>query len=151
MRKSKRQTTQAEALSILENGEYGIMSTVDPADNEPYGVPLNFCLVNNTIYFHCAAEGRKIDLMKANPKVSFCVVGQTEIDPEEFTTKFESSIVKGLACEVFEDEKQIALEGIIKKYSTEFISEGVDYIKRVGPQTTVYKITIESITGKASR
>ncbi len=151
MRKNKRQTTQVEALSILENGEYGIMSIVDLIDNEPYGVPLNFCLVNDTIYFHCAAEGRKIDLMKANPKVSFCVVGKTEIEPEGFTTKFESSIVKGIASEVFEGEKQIALEGLIKKYSTEFISEGVDYIKRVGPQTTVYKITIESIIGKASR
>ncbi len=151
MRKSKKQTTQAEALSILENGEYGIMSVVDPAENEPYGVPLNFCFVNDAIYFHCAAEGRKIDLMKANPKVSFCVVGKTEIEPEEFTTKFESSIVNGRASEAFEDEKQIALESLIKKYSSEFVSEGIDYIKRVGPQTTVYKITIESITGKASR
>lgn len=150
MRKSKKQTTQAEALSILENGEYGIMSIVNPSDNEPYGVPLNFCLANDSIYFHCAGEGKKIDILKANPKVSFCVVGKTEIEPEEFTSKFESSIVKGLASEVFEDEKQIALEGLIKKYSSEFVSEGTDYIKRVGPQTTVYKITIETITGKAS-
>lgn len=151
MRKSKRQTSQAEALSILENSEYGIMSIVDPADNEPYGVPLNFCLISDAIYFHCAGEGKKIEIMTANPNVSFCVVGKTEIDPEGFTTKFESSIVKGLASEVFDAEKQIALEHLIKKYSSEFVSEGVDYIKRVGPQTTVYKITIESITGKASR
>lgn len=151
MRKSKRQTSEREALSILEKAEYGIMSMVDPSCNEPYGVPLNFCLINNIIYFHCAAEGKKIDLMQANPNVSFCAVGKTEIQPEAFTSKFESCIVKGLASEVFDDEKQLALEGLIKKYSSRFISEGIDYIKRVGPETTVYRISIESVTGKASR
>lgn len=151
MRKSKRQTTESEALSIIENGEYGVMSIVDPSDNIPYGVPLNYCLLDRVIYFHCAAEGKKIDIMKVNPNVSFCVVGKTEIKPEGFTTKFESSIVQGLANEVFNDEKQLALESLIKKYSSQFVSEGIDYIKRVGPETTVYRITIESVTGKASR
>lgn len=151
MRKSKRETTESDALSILEKGEYGVMSTIDRTGKEPYGLPLNYCLIDRCIYFHCAAEGKKIDCLKANPGVSFCVVGKTEVQPKAFTTKYESCIVKGLAGEVFDEEKQTALEGLISKYAKAFIAEGVDYIKRVGPETTVYRIKIESITGKASR
>jgi len=60
MRRKDRQITNTEAYSILENGEYGILSTVS-SNNEAYGVPLNYCLIDKCIYFHCALEGSKIN------------------------------------------------------------------------------------------
>ncbi len=71
---------------------------------------------------------RKIDNLESNKSVSFCVVGKTEVLPSKFGTKYESAIVSGEAFEVFNDEKQVALEGLVQKYSSEFIESGAKYI-----------------------
>lgn len=150
MRRKDRSIPNDEALAIIEKGEYGILSTVS-LSNEPYGVPLNYCFINDNIYFHCALEGQKLDNIADNSKVSFCVVGETEIQPEKFATKFESCIVQGSAMEVFDKEKQMALEGLIKKYSGQFKSESLDYIKKLQGKAKVLKIVPDSFTGKAKR
>ncbi len=150
MRRKDRLMANTEAFSILENGEYGLLST-SSSNNEPYGVPLNYCLIDGGIYFHCALEGSKINNITDNPKVSFCVVGKTEVLPDQFGTKFESCIVQGHADESFEEEKQKALEGFIRKYSEDFISEGLEYIEKLKDKTRVFKITIVSISGKAKK
>ena len=137
-------------MSIIEKGEYGILSTVSPS-NEPYGTPLNYCVINGDIYFHCALKGKKLDNITNNPKVSFCVVGETEIQPEKFTSKYESGIVKGTAVEVIGEEKKMALEGLIKKYSRPFKLEGFEYIRKAQGKTKVMKIVSKSFTGKATR
>jgi len=150
MRRKDRLITNTETLSILEKGEYGILSTAS-FNNEPYGVPVNYCLIDECLYFHCAIEGRKIDNINNNPRVSFCVVGKTEVLPDKFGTKYESCIVQGVASESFGNEKQLALEGLIHKYSGNFVSEGLNYIEKLKDKARVYKITIESISGKARK
>jgi nitroimidazol reductase NimA-like FMN-containing flavoprotein (pyridoxamine 5'-phosphate oxidase superfamily) len=150
MRRKDRLITNAETSSILEKGEYGILSTVS-SNNEPYSVPLNYFLIDECIYFHCAIDGRKINNINNNPKVSFCVVGETEVLPDKFGTKYESCIVEGLASELFGEEKQWALEGLIHKYSGNFFSEGLKYIEKLKDKTRVFKISIESISGKARK
>jgi len=150
MRRKDRALTDWDAMSILRKAEYGVLSTASPAA-EPYGVPLNFCLIENAIYLHSAAEGHKINNISHNHKVSFCVVGETEVLPKKFGTKYESAIVFGKAEEVDGSEKQLGLEGLLKKYSSQFFHEGLKYIESFIDQTTVYKIIIESITGKACK
>jgi len=150
MRRKDRRITNTETSSILEKGEYGILSTLS-SHNEPYGVPLNYCLMDECIYFHCALEGTKINNINNNPKVSFCVVGRTEVLPDQFGTKYESCIVQGLASESFGEEKQLALEGLVHKYSENFVSEGLKYIGKLKDKTRVFKISIESISGKARK
>ena len=150
MRRKDRLLTDTETFSILENGEYGVLSTVS-FKNEPYGVPINFCLINKCIYFHCALDGTKIKNIKNNRKVSFCVVGKTEILPDKFGTRYESCIVQGLATESLGEEKQLALEGLINKYSKSFKAEGLKYIEKLGDKTNVFKVSIESISGKARK
>lgn len=150
MRRKDRLIPEADAFSLLEKCEYGIISTVS-ADNNAYGFPVNYALLNKAIYFHCATEGKKIDNITANPRVSFCVVGQTEILQQEFSTKYESCIVDGYASEVFATEKKSALEALVRKYSPDFIPEGVLYIEKLKDKTRVFKITIDKISGKAKR
>ncbi len=150
MRRKDRMITDKETLSILEKGEYGILSTVS-FDNEPYGVPLNYCLINECIYFHCALEGRIINNISKNAKVSFCVVGKTELLPDKFATNYESCIVQGLISESFGEEKRLALEGLVPKYSKKFVSEGIKYIEKCKDKTRVFKISIKSISGKARK
>jgi uncharacterized protein len=114
-------------------------------------VPLNFCVIDNCIYFHCAVEGHKIDNIKGNNSVSFCVVGNREILPEKFATRYESVVVSGKADEVFDTNKQLAMEGLLKKYSPDFFAKGLTYIDELKDKTRVFKITINTLTGKARK
>ena len=148
LRRKDRAITEEEAIALLNKAEYGVLSTVTE-NGEPYGVPLNFCVIDHCIYFHCAVEGRKIDNIKQNKSVSFCAVGNTEILPDKFGTKYESVIVSGEVEEVFDMNKQLALEGLLHKYSLEFIDKGIKYIEGLKEKTRVFKITINKLTGKA--
>ena len=71
--------------------------------------------------------------------------------PDKFATKYESVIVHGKVSEVTGDEKQKGLLELLKKYSPGFIREGLQYIENAGGKTRVYKIMIESMTGKSRK
>lgn len=150
MRRSDRAIPDSEARQILQAGEYGILSTVS-ADGQPYGVPVSYAYTGEVIYFHCAVEGHKLENLSSNNRVSFCVVGQTQVLPDKFATNYESVIVFGKAFEVVDDEKQAGLVELLKKYSPDFMEKGERYIKGDAPNTKVYKIAAESLTGKARR
>ncbi len=150
MRRKDRQITNHEASELLNTCEYGVLSTV--SDNgEPYGIPLSYCVVNNFIYFHSAINGRKLDNIKNNESVSFCVVGNTEVLPEKFSTKYESAIVSGTIKISHGKSKQKGLEGLLRKYSPNYIEEGLKYIEKATDETTVLELNIESLTGKARK
>jgi nitroimidazol reductase NimA-like FMN-containing flavoprotein (pyridoxamine 5'-phosphate oxidase superfamily) len=150
IRRSDRAISESTAREILAKGEYGILSTVS-SDGQPYGVPVNYACTQEFIYFHCAIKGHKLDNLSGNNRVSFCVVGETEVLPDQFATKYESAIVFGQALEVFEEEKRQILLELIKKYSPEFIEKGRHYIESDERKTRVYKIAIEAITGKSRK
>lgn len=150
MRRKDRELKNDEVIDILKNSDYGILSTVSE-DGYPYGVPVSFVFFNNSIYFHGAIEGHKLDNILNNGKVSFCVVGQTYILPDKFSTKYESVIVFGMANEIFDDEKNTILLEILNKYSPDYIEKGKEYIKNASKATKVIKISIEHISGKARR
>ena len=150
LRRKDRAITEEEAISLLNKAEYGVLSTVSE-NGKPYGVPLNFCVIDDCVYFHCAVEGQKIDNITQNKSVSFCAVGNTEILPGKFGTKYESVVVSGDVEEVFDMNKQIALEGLLQKYSPEFIDQGIKYIEGLREKTRVFKITINKLTGKARK
>ena len=150
MRRQDRAISEAETKELLDKGEYGILSTVS-GDGQPYGVPLNFCIIENCLYFHHAVEGHLIDNISSNPLVSFCAVGDTKLMPEKFGTLYESVILSGKVEEVFDSEKQTGLEGLVAKYSPDFTDEGQDYIKKLWDRTRVFRITINSLSGKARK
>ena len=115
LRRKDRAITAEEAIALLNKAEYGVLSTVTE-NGKPYGVPLNYCIIDHCIYFHCAFEGRKIDNIKQSKSVSFCVVGNTEILPDKFGTKYESVIVSGEVEEVFDMIKQIEGQVAMREY-----------------------------------
>ena len=53
--------------------------------------------------------------------------------------------------EVFGADKEAALEGLLRKYSSEFFEAGLGYIRTLGEKTRVYRIDIDHLTGKARR
>jgi hypothetical protein len=150
LRRKDRAISNQDAFKILLVGEYGILSTVS-SDGQPYGVPVSYCVLEETIYFHSALEGHKLSNITSNNKVSFCVVGKTQVLPEKFGTKYESTIVSGVATEIFDLEKKNALIGLIEKYSASYYEEGMKYIGALTAKTRVFKISIRSLTGKSRK
>jgi nitroimidazol reductase NimA-like FMN-containing flavoprotein (pyridoxamine 5'-phosphate oxidase superfamily) len=150
IRRTDRAIPESEAKGILEKGEFGILSTAS-LDGQPYGVPISYSYTGNVIYFHSAIEGHKLENLGENNRVSFCVVGKTGVLPEKFATRYESAIVFGKAFELTDHEKHNGLLEIVKKYSPGFINEGLQYIENAVHKTRVYKIVIESISGKSRK
>lgn len=105
IRRKDRKVEPSEAIDILKKCDYGILSTVNE-NRYPYGIPLSYVYSNDSIYFHNAVGGYKLENIKNNDKVSFFVVGQTDVLSDKFSTKYESVIIFGRAKEVFEDEKK---------------------------------------------
>jgi len=149
MRRKDRQINDIkECEDILRKSNIGVLGTVDK-DNKPYVVPLNYFYLDGSIYFHCAYEGHKIDNIKHNPNVSFTVVGNSQLELENFTTKYESVIVFGQASFIEELDKKVEI------LNNMMISLGrevnvldyydIDFIKN---ETCIVKISIENLTGK---
>lgn len=150
MRREDRRIPEQEAVEILVQGAWGVLSTCSKAQG-PYGVPLSFCYFNGSLYFHCALVGRKLDDIREEERVSFCVVGKTQTLPAKFSMSYESVIVSGVASECTGDEKLNALDELIRKYSPDHLEAGFKYARDRGDRTKVYKITIRDICGKARR
>ncbi len=150
MRRKNREISKEEIIKILEQGEYGTVATVDE-NGYPYSLPLSYVYYKDCIYFHCAREGKKLSNIDKNNKVSFSVVGNTELMPSKFSTKYESVIVFGKAHKSQNEEKELALLKLIEKYSPNFLEEGKAYIEKAKDITTVIKIDIEHLTGKSNK
>lgn len=151
MRRQDRKLNREETDEILKNGSYGVLSTVGEG-NCAYGIPLNYVYMRDGIYFHCASDGQKLDNIHKNNKVSFCVVGEAIPLVDQFSMKYKSAIVSGNAVEVDGDEKFEVLIALVAKYSTdEYLEKGREYAASALAKTTVIKIDIDNITGKARR
>ncbi|OCW95866.1 5-nitroimidazole antibiotic resistance protein [Macellibacteroides sp. HH-ZS] len=136
------------AKGLFLEGEYGILSMVTE-QGEGYGVPLNFVLDGEVIYFHGAPEGDKFRALHASKQVSFCIVGKTKLIPEQFTTAYESVIVKGtIALDLSFQERMHGLELIIRKYSPEYLDLGMKAAEKSDHRTLVYRLDIVSVSGK---
>jgi len=137
-----------EAIGMLEKATNGVLS-VTGDDGYPYGVPVSYVYQNNQIVFHCATEGHKMDAIMRNPKVSFCVVEQDLIVPEEFNTLYRSTIVFGTTRILAGEEKRAYIEAIAKKYSPDYEKEAKAYIESDWTGFSVVVIDIDHLTGKA--
>lgn len=150
MRRADRLISENEAKEILIREEYGILSTTDK-EGKPYGIPLNYVFIDNNLYFHSALEGSKLVNISENPYVSFTVVGKTRVLPDKFGTLYESVLIEGVTEEVTLEKKQLVLESFLKKYSPDFMENGLAYIEKLFTKTAVIKIKIISLSGKSRR
>ena len=149
MRRKDRILSPENTELLLQKGEYGVLSTM--GEEYPYGVPVSYVYENGAVYIHCAIVGSKLENIIRNPKVSFSVVGATQVLPGDFTTNYESVVLFGKAEEVFAEEKQRAMELLVQKYSPEFMQKGLDYIKNADSRVKVIKITVDHLTGKSRK
>lgn len=139
-----------EINDLLSKAQVGYLAL--SKDNQPYLVPLNFVYDRKAIYFHCNPEGRKIDYIKANPRICF-QAGETGSlisgeNPCSHNYSYRSVIVEGLVEEVTEeDEKEKILRMITAKYTAPEVAGGPISSARIAA-TGVYRITASVISGK---
>lgn len=151
VRRQDRLLSEEEAVTLLKDGEYGILSMVS-AENAGYGIPLSYVLEKDRIYFHCAPEGEKLRALAGNNRVSFCVTGRTKVISSQFTTAYESVVAKGsITTELSDEEKQHALELILDKYSPNDKETGLKYTEKSFHRVRVLRMDIETFSGKGKK
>lgn len=152
IRRKDRALDDEKTICLLENAEYGILSLGAGHNGYTYGVPMSFVFdkAANAIYLHSALTGHKLENLAMHSKVSFCVVGCTEVIPGQFTTNYESAIVFAIA-EILqsEEERRDALLKLVLKYSPDFIEKGEKYIEKDWHRTQVIKLAIQKASGKS--
>ena len=77
MRRSDRAIEKEEAFQILENGEYGVLSTVG-SDNQPYGFPVSFCVLITISIFTALLKAIKSTTLLTIRKYHF-VLSETRV------------------------------------------------------------------------
>ena len=147
IRRIEREMDQTSSLNLLNSTDFGVLSMTSNGDY-PYGVPLSFVYLNGTIYFHCALEGHKLDLLSRDNKVSFCVVGESKPLPDQFSVRYQSVIVFGTIEEVNGEEKRESLMAFLEKYAADNIEKGMKYLEKDHDRTKVLKLKIDHISGK---
>ena len=124
----------------------------------PYLIPLNYgAEVEDgklVLYFHGAKEGTKLERLKADRRVSYCIYGANvlKIDYENAcrsTTSFESICGSGKASIVEEmDEKKKALARLMNQVSPEKTFDVHAFPDAMVNAVTVWKIVTDTVTGK---
>ena len=117
----------------------------------PYVVPVSFGIETvgsiPIIYFHCAKEGLKVDMLKEDPRV--CVEGDIFVRVERtqrgITARYESVIGFGW-CTLLTDQADIlhGLRVVTNHYDPDYTVESCPGLDRL----YVGKIMLESLTGK---
>lgn len=149
MRRKDRERDREFGLAVIDECEYG---TVAIQGEEPYCLPLSLVRVGDDLYFHCALEGKKLDLLRRNNAVWVSFVGQNTAAVDDFTTYFRSAMVKGNACEVTEEQEKIAaLRALCEKLTPGHMPAFDGEVARSFAVTGIWKIHMEEITAKEKR
>ena len=154
MRRSDREVKDFEEIvAIMEKCDVCRIALND--DGYPYILPLNFGMEVKdgkiTLYFHGAQKGTKYELMRRDSRASFEMDCGCRLALEEkegnCTMEYESVIGRG-HIEILPDEGKENALGILMKH---YRQEDFPFNRAIMPQTQVFRLTVESVTGKRRR
>ena len=144
-------------IKFLNEEDTGRISSIDE-QGFPQIIPMNFVFLNDSVYMHSHIRGEKIENIKRNSKVGFEVDRNLEFlpsyfsDPEDASladTLYISVVIKGEALLVENnEEKVLALNGLMKKYQPEGRYKPMDKDMDVLDATAVIKIIPKEMNGK---
>ena len=152
MRRNDREITDIKDIeSIISHADVCRLGLAD--NNIPYIVTLNFGYSGGSdkkLFFHCAKEGRKLDMIRKNNYVCF------EMDADhlltegkeccDYSMKFSSVVGWGYIFILSGDEeKREGYNSIMKQYTnrTDF-----SYNPKVFDKTVILRLDIIEMTGK---
>ena len=149
MRRKRQSLSKEECIEILNQCTSGVLALTSD-DEYPYAVPLSYVCDEKNIFFHSAQSGHKIDAIRRNEKVSFCVIALDHVVSKEYTTYYRSVIVFGKIHILTDDiEKWNAIEKLARRYAPNDCEENRQAaIKREWNQLCILKMTMEHFSGK---
>ena len=149
--------SKSKIIKFLNEEDTGRISSIDE-HGFPQIIPMNFVFLNDSVYMHSHIRGEKIENIKRNSKVGFEVDRNLEFlpsyfsDPEDASladTLYISVVIKGEALLVENnEEKVLALNGLMKKYQPEGRYKPMDKDMDVLDATAVIKIIPKEMNGK---
>jgi uncharacterized protein len=152
MRKKDREIKETKELEeILQKAD--VCRIAFAVDGTPYIVTMNFGYIwqdHLTLYFHCAKEGKKLELMKRNNTVCFEMDTDHEIVEAsiacDWGMKYRSVVGLGLLESVVEEnEKKKVLDCIMDHYG---FNGKKEYDQKALNMTEVLKLTVTEFKGK---
>ena len=146
MRRFKQQLTGEECAEILRRERRGVLALLGDG-GYPYALPLDFVYEGGKIYFHCAAEGHKIDAIRRCDKASFCVTERGDAVPGEWWLTVRSVIAFG-RVRILDDRKEVLsrVRALGMKYAPpEYVEKE---IQKDGKRVQCLEFTVEHMTGK---
>jgi len=152
MRKSEREITdRAEIDAIIRGCQVCRLGMTDGA--EPYIVPLCFGYDGRSLYFHCANEGRKLEILERHNRVCFefdaveSMVAAAEAC--DWSIRYRSVMGTGTA-HVIRDAvaKRQALVLVMAQYAS---GRAFTFPEASVTRTTVIRVDIAGLTGKQSK
>jgi nitroimidazol reductase NimA-like FMN-containing flavoprotein (pyridoxamine 5'-phosphate oxidase superfamily) len=137
--------------AVLRTGAWGALGLC--SEGKPYVVPLNYAYADGKILFHCALEGMKLDMIRANPQVCFTVARQTgtpsehpagkpcEVDSDSVICCGTARIVEDLA------ERALILNTFNRAFRPDAEDLSMERVRRCG----AVEITVTEMTGRRER
>jgi len=121
-------------------------------NEQPYIVPISFGYDGECIYFHSSPAGKKILILKENPRV--CLAFETDVeivnDPDnacDWNFHYSSVIAEGKAEQVTQQsEKALALNQIMEHYS----GKSWSFPENMLTKTSIWRIRLDSVSAKKS-
>ena len=150
MRRSEKEITDKKAIEeIVSRSKVCKLAMCDR--DIPYIVPMCFGFKDNTLYFHSAPKGKKIEIIKKNPNVCFEFEILTQVIQSakacKWGMKYKSVIGFGTACFITDhDLKRQAFDIIMNQYADGLFSYEEASLK----STIIIKVEIHGMTGKQS-
>lgn len=148
LRKNK-QITAAECIEILKNEPRGVLS-VQGDDGYPYGLPMDhwYSEEDGKLYFHSGSAGHKIDAIRRNDKVSFCVYDQGFRREGEWALNIKSVILFGRAKIIEDHDRAIDICRKLSCKYTQDLAYIESEIEKYGHEVLCFELIPEYMTGK---
>ena len=152
MTKRERQITDPQQIQrILDTGK--VLHLGLAVDNEPYVVPMNYGYTKENgklvMYLHSAVRGKKLDMIRINPKVFFeidcdLVPFESEL-PCQYGLSYSSVMGKGIARIVDDVEEKKKAMSVLMKTQT---GKDFTFEDRLVSIVAVIRIDVEAYTAK---
>lgn len=155
MRRSDRKITDPAMIEeILSKGQTCYLSLLD--EEYPYTVPLSYGHSYEdgelVLYFHSAPEGKKLELIRKNPKVSFCIAIEHGLTtgPQACNYSFAYQSIMGHGeMSILTDPQEIskALDVLMRHHDKEI---ALTYPHSMLQRTAGLKLQVKEYSAKAN-
>ena len=147
--RKKQALSHEECVRLLRQERRAVLSVVTE-DGYPYAVPVNhwYDPADGKLYFHGGKLGHKIDCMKANDRVSLCVMDGGTPAEDGWWQIVKSVVVFGRVEFIEDYDRVVAVSRALSYQFTPDEAYIEDEIEHHAHRTLVCAVTIEHMTGK---